>query len=298
MAHHKLTWVVAISAATVLAVSGGAATAAGGAAATEVATATEAAAAGGAEAAPATGAAPAAPPGVLAPLLWAGNPSLGPARNFDGLERDPGTITVASDPQGRFGASFRFETFDWANGKERCESRGLRRPDGSVLRINNSMQGQTLYLGWRALWQPMPTTRGRWISLFQLHISGRSPGEPGAGPYVLRTLGDGMLHFQYVTPNGTSRHIWNAPLRVGQWQTFVIAFRVSRGADGWTSFWYNGAQQRFTDGSTQFRGPTLMGTHVNVKWGVYRSGPNSGRAVAWVNQPRLGTTLGDVLPTL
>lgn len=62
---------------------------------------------------------------------------------------------------------------------------------------------------------------------------------------------DGTLHFQCVTPNGTSRHIWSAPLSTGAWQTFVIGFRISRGSDGWTSFWYNGAQQAFTSGSTR-----------------------------------------------
>ncbi len=39
-----------------------------------------------------------------------------------------------------------------------------------------------------------------------------------------------------------------------------------------------------------------MGSHVNVKWGVYRSGPNSGHAVAWLNRPRFGTTYADVAP--
>src|ERR687885_87573 len=97
-------------------------------------------------------------PADVAPLsvLWAGDTGRSPASNFEGLEQDPGRITVANDPQGRYGASFRYEIWDWSNGKERCESRGLRRPDGSVLDINDSMVGQTVYLGWRALWQPMP----------------------------------------------------------------------------------------------------------------------------------------------
>jgi hypothetical protein len=246
---------------------------------------------------PAAVARPAEPGNVGAQsILWAGDTSRSPAANFDGLERNPGSITVADEPQGRLGPSFRFETWDWSEGKERCESRGLRRPDGSVLRINSSMEGDTLYLGWRALWQPMPNARGRWLALFQLHISGRRAGEPSAGPYVLRTLGDGTLHFQYITPNGTSRHIWSTPFRPNTWQTFVIGFRVSRGNDGWTSLWYDGAPQQFTNGQTRFPGPTLMGSHVNVKWGVYRSGPNSGRAVAWLNRPRLATTYAEAAP--
>src|SRR5689334_16050168 len=121
-------------------------------------------------------------------------------------------------------------------------------------------------------------------------------GEPSAGPYVLRTLGDGQLHFQYTPPKGSDRHIWNTSFKINTWHTFVIGWKISRGSDGWTSFWYNGAQQTFVDGTKQFKGPTLMGNHVNVKWGVYRSGPNSGHAVEWVNQPRFGTTYADVAP--
>src|SRR5689334_14677125 len=66
--------------------------------------------------------------GTAAPhsLLWAGNPAAGPAANFQGLEESPGSITVANDPQGTYGSSFRYETWDWSNGKERCESRGIK----------------------------------------------------------------------------------------------------------------------------------------------------------------------------
>jgi hypothetical protein len=232
-------------------------------------------------------------PGIQA-VLWAGDPSLGPARNFLGLEQSPGRISVGTHPVGGFGPSFRYETWDWGDGKERCESRGLRRPDGSIVTINSTRIGETLYLGWRARYEM--SAPSRWVSVFQLHISGRRPGEPGAGPYVLRTLGDGRLHFQYTRPNGQASHIWSAPFRTGVWETYVIGFRVSRGSDGWTSFWHNGAPQRFTNGDTRFPGPTLMGNYVNVKWGVYRSGPNSGRAVSWINRPRLGTTYADVAP--
>jgi hypothetical protein len=113
---------------------------------------------------------------------------------------------------------------------------------------------------------------------------------------VLRTLGDNQLHFRYTPPKGADRHIWNTSFEINTWHTLVIGWKISRGSDGWTSFWYDGAQQTFVDGSTQFKGPTLMGTHVNVKWGVYRSGPNSGHAVEWVNRPRFGTAYAEVVP--
>jgi Polysaccharide lyase len=239
-------------------------------------------------------AAPAAP--AASGVLWQADPSRGTSV-FEGLEKSPGTITVANDPKGTYGSSFKYETWDNADGsKERCESRGMKLPNGSVYNLDASKSGQTFYLGWRALWNPMPNASGKWLALFQLHLSGASSGAPGAGPYVLRTLGDGQLHFQYIKPDGSSQHIWSAPLKLNTWQTFVIGFKLSAGNDGWTQFWYNGAQQKFTNGSTSYPGPTLMGTHVNVKWGVYRSGPNSGRADAYLNDAKLGTTYASVAP--
>ncbi len=236
----------------------------------------------------------AAPTGVL----WSGDTARG-TRVFDGLERLPGTITVANDPQRQFGPSFRYETWPNRNGsKARCESRGLRLPNGEVLALNASREGHVFYLGWRALWDPMPIQQGAWISLFQLHLSGGHVS--GAGPFVLRTLGDGQLHFQLTGPH-LDRHIWNAPLSLGRWNTFVIGFKLSRSSSGpkagWVSFWYNGVQQTFTDGSKQLAAATLLGNHVNVKWGVYRSSANhTGHAVAWLNHARLATTYAGAAP--
>jgi hypothetical protein len=234
-------------------------------------------------------------------VVWSLDTKRG-TNNFDGIERSPGTITVAADPQGRYGSSIRYETWQNADGsKARCESRGLRGADGKVYSLNNSKVGQTFYLGWRALWSPMPIRKGAWISLFQLHISGQSGGQPSAGPFVLRTLGDGQLHFQLTSPTGSDQHIWNAPLSLNTWNTFVIGFKLSRTASGagagWVSFWYNGVQQRFTNGSTQFPAATLWGDHDNVKWGVYRSGANkTGHAVSYLNGAKLGLSYTDVEP--
>ena len=130
-----------------------------------------------------------------------------------------------------------------------------------------------------------------------MHVDGVGAGGLNVGPFVLRTLGDRQLHFQLISPDGSDRHIWNGPLSVNTWNSFVIGFKLSRGPDGWVSFWYDGAQQTFVDGTKQFKGPTLMGSHVNVKWGVYRSGANhTGHAVAWVNHARLATDYADAAP--
>lgn len=228
-------------------------------------------------------------------VLWEGSPSRGTGV-FDGLERAPGRITVANDPQGTYGQCFRYETWDNPDGtKERCESRGLRRPDGSVLRINDSFLGQTLYVGWRALWNVNPNA-GRWIAVYQLHVSGVSSPQVNVGPFVLRTVGDGRLYFQHISPNGSDRHLWSTSFPVNRWNRFVIGFRLARGSDGWVEFWYNGTRQTFSNGQTRYPGPTIWGSHVNHKWGVYRSGGNSGTGLAFLNSARLGTTYAEVAP--
>jgi hypothetical protein len=225
---------------------------------------------------------------AAAGLVWDGDASKGTGV-FDGLEKAPGSITVANAAP--FGPSFRYETFDNANGhKERCESRGTK---GFVL--NSSKIGQTFFIGWRANLNPMPITRGRWISFWQLHWSGS--GVSGGGPMTLRTLGDGQIHLQYVAPKGGfDKNIWSAPLPVGKWFSVVLAIRIARDNTGSIQFWFNGSPQRFSNGATTFNGATLAGDHVNLKWGVYRSGPNSGHAVEFVNHPRVGTTFQSVAP--
>ncbi|SDY88778.1 Polysaccharide lyase [Amycolatopsis xylanica] len=232
------------------------------------------------------------PAAAVRSVLWTGDPARG-TKVFDGLETDPGTIGVAADPQGKYGQCFRYDITDWANGKERCETRGLRKPDGSVLRIDNSMLGQTQYIGWRSLWQGI-NPNDKWVSVYQLHISGYEAGKPQSGPYVLRTVGDGKLNFQLTNPNGSSKHIWSMNFPLNSWNSFVIGYKISKGNDGWTEFWVNGKQQTFSNGQTRYPGPTIWGDHLNHKWGIYRSGGNSGKASAFLNGAKLGTTYADV----
>ncbi|WP_410673007.1 heparin lyase I family protein [Amycolatopsis sp. cmx-4-68] len=234
-----------------------------------------------------TGTATAAPESVI----WDGDPARGTAV-FDGLEKAPGSITVVNDAT--YGKCFRYETWDNPDGtKERCESRGLRLPDGSVYRPGAGTLGQVQYLGWRASWNVNPKA-GKWIAVYQFHISGESSSQAQSGPFVLRTLGDGKLYFQLTGPSGASKHIWSTDFPVNTWSTFAIGYQMSRGNDGWCEFYYNGKQQTFSNGQTRYPGPTLWGDHVNHKWGVYRSGGNSGHATALLNHARLGSTYADV----
>jgi hypothetical protein len=159
-------------------------------------------------------------PAAAQDVLWEGDPAKGTGV-FQALERSPGTVTVANDPKGQFGPSFRFETWENGGTKSRCESRGVKGVD-----LDSSQLNKTFYVGWRALLDPMPITKGRWISFWQLHWSGAGPG---GGPLTVRTLGDGNIHFQYVSPDGkVDRNIWSGPLPLGRWFTVVVAFRLAK----------------------------------------------------------------------
>jgi len=60
-------------------------------------------------------------------VLWSANTNLTPQQNFPELQTLPGRITIANDPLGRYGRSFRYETWQNRDGsKARCESRVCR----------------------------------------------------------------------------------------------------------------------------------------------------------------------------
>jgi len=118
-----------------------------------------------------------APAAAPAGLLWEGVASKGTSV-FQALEKSPGSITVANDPTGQFGPSFRYETWDNNGTKSRCESRGV-----SGVNLDASKLGQTFYVGWKAYWD-VQITKGAWTSFWQLHWSGGRTGRwPADRPY-------------------------------------------------------------------------------------------------------------------
>lgn len=221
-------------------------------------------------------------------LIWEGQASKG-TTVFQGLEKAPGSVTVANDPTGRYGPSFRYETWDNpGGGKSRCESRGV-----TGFNLDAAQVGKTFFVGWKAYWD-VQITKGAWTSFWQLHWSGAGPG---GGPMTVRTLGDGRLALQFVSADGRfDRNIWTSALPMKKWDSFVVSFKLARDNSGTIQFWYNGVQQKFIDGSTAYHGPIFKGRQVNLKWGVYRSGANKGHGVEFVNDPKLGTTYDAVKP--
>ena len=94
---------------------------------------------------------------AYATVLWEGDTSRG-ASTFEGVELQPGRFGVTSSP---YGNVFYCETYDGApgyeTGKQRCEVKGSKQPDGSIWRMSENVE---YYVGWRSMWNPMPTKNG------------------------------------------------------------------------------------------------------------------------------------------
>ena len=231
---------------------------------------------------------------LKASVLWQADPSRG-AANFEVIDHQtPGTFSVVNDPLGKYGKVFSYHINDSGTGKERCESKGTRTPSG-VFRPAN---GKDYYIGWRAMWNPMPINPG-WVALFQMHGYGPS-GQPA--PLVIRCInGDGNISLQNGISGG-SPNFWHVPFKLGVWQTFVLHIKISPNAKiGYCEIWYNGVQQRDTSGNLRHYCATIdprSGSYDAFKWGVYRSGAMDGKgpATAYMSGAKIGTTYADAVP--
>jgi hypothetical protein len=219
---------------------------------------------------------------------------------FAGLNLAPGTVTVALDPLGQQGNVYKFFLPDTnsAFGKERCESSGTETPTGEFRPAYNT----DYYIGWRAMWNPMPINPG-WVALFQMH----GYGVTGQGaPLVLRCVnGDGNLYMQN-NANGIDVNFWHTTFKTNVWQTFVIhTFLSTNWNEGYTEIWYNGVLQTNINGTTRWYGPTWdnvdgvwQDSYNKLKWGCYRSGAMDGKgdATAYMSNAKVGSTYADVDP--
>jgi len=244
-------------------------------------------------------------PSLEASVIWEGQTSRGSA-NFEGVELQPGRFGVVSDPRGQMGNVFYCETYDghpdYPTGKQRCEVKGTKLPDGTIWRMSENNE---YYVGWRSMWDPMPTRSGAWIAFMQLKGTGSCHLQPpgGAGcAAVIRTLGDGKL-VAHLTCDG-NYVIWETAMPPrGSWNSFVWRWRLGRSlSSGWVELWYNGVQQSFNGprGNGTMRQPAALWEceAQRLKFGVYRSGAlnGSGTARAHLWRPRVGTTYADVAP--
>jgi hypothetical protein len=232
---------------------------------------------------------------------WEADTSRGTAV-FEGLDIDEtgGTVTVASDPLGQYGNVYQFYLPDEPEGfgKERTESSGTETNGGYFRMAYNT----GYYIGWRAMWNPMPIDPG-WVALMQMH----GYGVTGQGaPLVLRAVnGDNNIYLQ-ANANGVDTNIWHMPFRGDVWQGFVLHVFLSTNATvGYVEMWVNGVPQLFSNGQTRYYVPTWdnadgtwQDSYNKLKWGVYRSGDMDGKgsADAYMSGAAVGSTYSDVDP--
>ena len=178
-----------------------------------------------------------------ASVIWYADPAKGNAV-FKNVETEGGcTVTVIDDPQ-----HGKVRKFNRPPGTNRCEAKGAAGYD--------TKEGDLVYVGMRyKIEAPMDLTV---TGIFQWKTYD-TPGHPNTlnFPLLLRPSG-GRLNVEVQKPatakgggglsGGTV--IWSIPTPIGQWFTIVLGIKQSYDPKvGWVEVYYNGQQQKLSDGS-------------------------------------------------
>jgi hypothetical protein len=114
-------------------------------------------------------------------------------------------------------------------------------------------------------------------------------------PIVIKTNSAGNLTLWHFAPGQVGTQIWNTPLTLNAWNTFVLRLKVSRDASvGFIEFWYNGTKQTLSNGSQRYYARTLDAEYCDPKWGVY--GASSTEVYNRVHALKIGSSYADVAP--
>lgn len=134
-----------------------------------------------------------------------------------------------------------------------------------------------------------------WMQVAELY------GQPyGGSPPIgigLTNYGTGINHYQLS--DHASKVWWQGPSIVGGWHTVTLHVHFATDNTGSVELWYDGAQQKFTNGATKLNYPTLLagvnwdGTHGNfLNINNYRSaGSWPGTVTLFHGAPTVATTL-------
>jgi hypothetical protein len=198
-----------------------------------------------------------------AKVIWYADPAKGDAA-FKNMNTDGGcTVTIVDDP-----AHGKVRKFNRPPGVNRCEAKGAAGYD--------TKEGDVVYVGMRyKVEAPMDLTV---TSIFQWKTYD-TPGHPNTlnFPLLIRPSA-GHLNVEAQKPaageaggglsGGTV--IWSIPTPIGQWFTIVLGIKQSYDPKvGWVEVYYNGQQQKLTDGSMRLPCQTLDGGYIDPKWGIY-----------------------------
>jgi hypothetical protein len=223
-----------------------------------------------------------------AEVLWDGDASKG-LGVFKEIQDLNGTITVVDDPT--YGKVFKFVCNDNGGTKARTEVSYMA---GYTLDPKNG----DYYIAWRSKWGPLPTRKGKWQVLSQIHHD--PVGLGGPVPFGLSVPGDGMMHFNaQEQPSGREYSMWDHPLPLNEWHHYIVHTKMGYTlTTGYCEIWYDGVKQKLTNGMDRIGCQmSRPGAGSHWKWGVYRSGAGGaiGQSVHYLARPKMGTTLEDVL---
>lgn len=186
-------------------------------------------------------------------ILWDGDANLGTGV-FKVLNVDA-PADLAAVNNATYGKIWRFTK---AIGSNRCEVHAAKNFD--------AVEGDDIYLGWRSQ-LGMSSTNLTTNALFQWKAYGANMTQNF--PIVIKTI-SGDFKLMHTASGGASTYIWNTPVTLNNWNTFVLRIKVSRTATiGFIEFWFNGVKQTLSNGTQRYYGRTLDAEYCDPKWGVY-----------------------------
>ncbi|MFJ8820759.1 hypothetical protein ACIREE_03140 [Streptomyces sp. NPDC102467] len=216
-----------------------------------------------------------------AAAVWDGDATHGTGV-FGSVECDsPGSLVTAAQTDGH-GTVFRYTK---AVGVYRCESRGID-VGGSRYTFAND---HTYWLGWEQKFSVVPGSGSDFVPWQWKSYPNSSQNYP-----LLMTVGSGVLKLVYVAPGASWKTIWSTPVTAFDWNQVALGIHTSDSAsDGWVELYYNGVQQKFTDGTTRAEGRTWDSAN-EPKWGAYDRDNTTTEIVNRVDSLKVGTAYGDV----
>ena len=206
-----------------------------------------------------------------AAVLWEGNASNG-FGSFAGVLCDGGqaTITNWGDSHG--------DVFSLNKlvGTDRCELHSI----SAEQQLGNN---KTLWFGWS-----LNTKTGNAQTVFQWKSNGTNDQHQQNYPVIMK-VEDSRLKVWYVAPGEVWTAIGTAPWTPGTWNAIELGLVTSSATAGSVEVYLNGSRIATRSGIR-----TWDDLGNKPRWGTYGSTIRDTSSHVWVDDPRLGTSRGDV----
>ena len=217
--------------------------------------------------------------------IWDGSPSkgLGVFKNIN-IQDNSDNYVGNPSPNGSYARAATDATYGsvWDfykdSGDRRSEAHGAAGFTPSV--------GHEYYIGWG--FKLSSTVNDN--AIFQW----KSYGSPMVQNYpVVLKMVNGSLQFHYFPPGGGSTVLWSHAISANTWYKLYVRIKVANTTSGGSvSLWFNGTEQKLSNGGTSYTGKTFDGSANDPKWGIY--GASGTNVHDYVRHLKIGTTLADV----